>query len=318
MHRSCLQLEQSGSQRDKEKSFISKASWYSIEINIHCLTSIILLVTQGHLPAYALNIHLFSSQSCESTFRNARALTGTFSSITNFTVQQFMKKTEKLSLLNNIKASEEANDSCYSLSFPIHHKNKHDDASAPLPSQSTDLMSVMDVEKVIFKAYEFAKKIVSRLPMSRILEQYNLNHINRLSSFVSKHLSKTSKTIDRSTLDETVCNDVDSHSDSSDDDLPTSDDILVDDADAEQEFDSDSTENAGDNVPKMTSNKNKFDGMRIYDDVEPSSVHQYFHININHKKKYIHKQTAAHMLTSNKHHLSFDRLARVQQMNRQN
>ena len=178
-----------------------------------------------------------------------------------------MKKSEKLSLLNNIKSSEEKNDSCYSLNFPVHHKNKRNNATLPLPSQ---------------------------------------------------HLSETSRTTDRSSLDETVCSDEDFNSYVSDDDDDLANgDIAVDDVDIDQEFDSSSMEDAGDNGQEMSTNKNHFDGMRIHDHVDPSNIHQYFQININQKKKYIHKQTAAHVLTSNKHYLSSDRLARVQQMNKQ-
>ena len=227
-----------------------------------------------------------------------------------------MKKTEKLSLLNNIKSSEETNDSCYSLSFPVHHKNKRNDVNLPLPSQITNLLSVADVEKVICNAYEYAEKIVSRLSLSKILQRHNIKDINQLCRFVSQHLSKTSRTTDSSTLDETVCSDDDSSSYVSDDENLANEDITVDDVDIDQEFESDTMEDAGENVQEISTSKNHFDGMRIHDHVEPSSIHQHFQITINQKKKYIHKQTAAHVLTSNKHYLSSDRLARVQQMSK--
>lgn len=152
-HRSCLHLDQRNSQQDKQKFFISKATWYSIEINIHTLTSIVLLILRCTLPEYAFNIHLFSSQTCEATFRNARALTGTFSSITNFSVHQLMSKTQKLSLLNKIRSREESNDSCYSLKFPMHHKNNRSAENISSHHHHMTLKSINDIEKIIFKAY---------------------------------------------------------------------------------------------------------------------------------------------------------------------
>ena len=107
--RSSVQTQQDLSQKEKDNRFITKAAFYSAEINIHCLTSMIILVSQGRLPPYALNTYLFSSQPCEATFRTARSLSGTFSSITNFSVCQFMKKIDKISMLNHIKPTEEAN-----------------------------------------------------------------------------------------------------------------------------------------------------------------------------------------------------------------
>ena len=50
-------------------------------------------------------------------------------------------------------------------------------------------------------------------------------------------------------------------------------------------------------------------GMR--DHVDSSNIYQYFEISINHKKKFIHKQTADCILTKKNNHLSSDRLPRV-------
>ena len=58
--------------------------------------------------------------------------------------------------------------------------------------------------------------------------------------------------------------------------------------------------------------------MRIRDHVDSSNMCQYFEITINNKKKFIHKQTAARILTKNNNYLSSDRLSRIQQINRQN
>jgi hypothetical protein len=105
IYRSSLQIDQDLSPKEKDNFFITNGAYYSAEINIHCLTSIIILVSKGYLPSYALNTYLFSSQPCEATFRTARALTGTLSSITNFSAYQFMNKIEKISILNHIKST---------------------------------------------------------------------------------------------------------------------------------------------------------------------------------------------------------------------
>jgi hypothetical protein len=61
-------------------------------------------------------------------FQNARCLSGTFSTRINFTVADYLCRSQKLSTLNTIKydqlSQQEDNDS---LSFPIHYKNKRDD-----------------------------------------------------------------------------------------------------------------------------------------------------------------------------------------------
>ncbi len=67
----------------------------------------ILLVKQKYLPKQALNsVHLFNSQVCESLFRDARVLTGTFSSKVNFTVKNFLRRSQKLAILNQLKYNQ--------------------------------------------------------------------------------------------------------------------------------------------------------------------------------------------------------------------
>ncbi|CAF1260361.1 unnamed protein product [Didymodactylos carnosus] len=92
--------------RDKTKFFITKPMFFSIELNAHNLTYLTMQVMNKQLPPESLNIYLFSSQSREATFRNCRALPGTFSSSTNFNVQEFIKRSEKLAVLSEIKTYE--------------------------------------------------------------------------------------------------------------------------------------------------------------------------------------------------------------------
>jgi len=62
----------------REKYFVTRTAFFSTELNAHFLTYLIILVQQQQLPVEALNIHLFSSQTCESLFRNTRSLSGIF------------------------------------------------------------------------------------------------------------------------------------------------------------------------------------------------------------------------------------------------
>ena len=166
-----------------------------------------MLVLKGKLPEYALNIHLFSSQPCESTFRSTRALTGTSSSITNFTIHQFMNKTEKLSLLNSIKSSEETNDSFYTLNFPVHHKNKHANTNVKIQHQDKNLRSVIDIENIIISAYIHTEKVINRVNMEKMLKRHNIDNMNKLNSFISRLFTKTVKIIDHSALNKAVGSD---------------------------------------------------------------------------------------------------------------
>ena len=71
--------------------FITTPAHFSIEINAHSLLGICLLVTQQKLLESALSISNYHSQSCEPTFRLTRSMSGSFSCIVNFTIEQFLK-----------------------------------------------------------------------------------------------------------------------------------------------------------------------------------------------------------------------------------
>ncbi|CAF4113537.1 unnamed protein product, partial [Rotaria magnacalcarata] len=72
--------------------FITTPAHFSVELNAHSLLGICLLVAQKQLPESALSISNYHSQSCESTFRLTRSMSGAFSSIVNFTIEQFLKR----------------------------------------------------------------------------------------------------------------------------------------------------------------------------------------------------------------------------------
>ncbi|CAM2715848.1 unnamed protein product, partial [Rotaria socialis] len=98
-----IYLEAHKKKNTKQQYFITLPAMFSIEINSHTLVYLALLVIQHKLPTACLNVPIFNSQTCESTFRSCRAMSGPFSSIVNFTVHQFLQRVKKLSFLNSIK-----------------------------------------------------------------------------------------------------------------------------------------------------------------------------------------------------------------------
>ena len=55
-------------------------------------------------------------------FHTARSMSGTFSSIVNFSVQEFLNRAQKLSLLHTIKTESEFDPTNNALIFPKHYK----------------------------------------------------------------------------------------------------------------------------------------------------------------------------------------------------
>jgi hypothetical protein len=308
--RSSLQSKRNFTQKEKDNCFITRAAWLSSELNVHCLTAIIILVSEGRLPSYAINIHLFSSQPCEATFRSARSLTGTLSSITNFSAFEFLQKIGKISILNQIKSTEEANDAVHSLKFPVHHKNRHRETTMSANTPITSTITTVEIEKIIMKAYREAESIMNSLQLTKTLKENNLNDFNKLNKFIFEQLTG------KSTVDYSYFNEEDLQ-DSSDVDSSSNSETAVELSETNFEANDYGSDEEETNDYHMTSSKDTFHGMRVYDQIDPSKKCNYFQITINHKPKFIHKQTAARLLTINKNHLSSDRCTRVQQTSKQ-
>ena len=83
------------------------------------------------------------------------------------------------------------------------------------------------------------------------------------------------------------------------------------------DFNEESSDEDNPHEHHLTITKEDFRGMKIYDEINPSKKNNYFQIFINNKRYYLHKQTAANLLTVNKNRLSSDRCLRVQQAGRQ-
>ncbi|CAF1476242.1 unnamed protein product [Rotaria sp. Silwood1] len=307
---SSIQIKQNCSQKEKDNCFVARAAWLSSELNVHCLTAIIILVSEGRLPSYAVNTHLFSSQPCEATFRSARALTGTLSTVTNFSVFTFLQKIGKISILNKTKSTDEANCAAHSLKFPVHHKSRHRETTMSANTPITSTITSDDIEKIIIKAYHQAESIMDSLQLTKTLKENNLNDFRKLNDFVFQQLTGKLK------VDYSYFNEEDLQ-DSLDNDNNSNGEIAVELSETNVEANEYCSDEDEENNYRITSSKEIFQGLRVYDEIDPSKKSHYFPITINYKPKFIHKQTAARLLTIEKNRLSSDRQTRVQQISKQ-
>lgn len=241
-------------------------------------------------------------------FRNARALSGVYSSIVNFTVADFLHRSQKISILNRMKCDQLYNEENVEyLSFPVHHKNKKD--TQRKTTEDTESIDQLDVEKIISDAYYQALKLTDRLGISRLLEQNNVLNLNELSEFVFKRMNSSSKTVDNSQMTDRKMEE--------ELDLDDSDDSETDDClNGEGEDVECLADEEGSQEDSIRSQKTNFDRIRIYNDVATAKRDCYFKVHLNGSVKYIHKQSACWLLTDNRSQLSNDRLCRVIQASR--
>jgi hypothetical protein len=275
----------------------------SIELNAHNLTYLVLLVQQKQVPTQALlNLSLFSSQPCESIFRDARSLSGPFSTMVNFTVNGFIRRSRKLAILNRLKFDRTETD----LVFPIHHKHRNDDSSVSM--DQIEEIDELDVKQVVFSAYNEALEMISGTGILHGLEKFGISDLEELSQFIFDDLRKSSTV--RHHFPETG-NDTDNDFESDEDGgaIREAPDQIIDGISS---FDDEET-GSGIDEESWTSAKSDFAGIRIADNINPMLKQSYFKIKINEKNKYLHKQSACWLLSNKTTKLSSDRLSRVMQ-----
>lgn len=176
-------------QQNDRNYFITSNALLSIELNAHSLIYIYVLIKQKLIPESAANFtHLFSSQPCENIFRDARSLSGIYSTRINFTIKQFLQRINKLNALTELKQFESINNQ-EKIIFPVHHKVKHLYTETDSNIINDEDFHTDDVETIIFQAYEVAQEMVTSVGMNRMLIKHNLFNIKE-SSKMAKDLLK--------------------------------------------------------------------------------------------------------------------------------
>ncbi|CAF1435863.1 unnamed protein product [Rotaria sordida] len=199
---------------NEQSYFITSNALISLELNAHSLIYLYLLIEHDILPqSVADNVHLFSSQHCENIFRDARSLSGIYSTRINFTIKQFLKRIDKLNALTELKQFELTNE-YDKIIFPVHHKVKRliDDTGSKI-NEKNIYFHVDYVEEIIFKAYEVAQQMAENVGMNVDLTRNNLFDIQQ-SSQIAKQLLKLNSLTEEETL---VIDDKDSDEEDDDD-----------------------------------------------------------------------------------------------------
>ena len=292
---------------------ITNPCFFSIEINAHSLTFLYLLAIDGQIPFDSLGIDLLSSQSCESLFRSARAMSGVQSSIVNFTVSQFLRRSDKISVLQSIKTEHQHSSSGTSLRFPKHHKHgKSPDVSSSESDPSYASLRQTDIEKIVNKAFADASDMIQPLVGGNHREDKEIWTMEGLSQSTIEYFDVSKR---RSRPPRMRFDDEAEESDPEEDDEDESDE-----SSHGEEFD-DEIDNGEDDdeeeFPQVTldSSDVSYEGMRIKESIDPSESKQYFKVRRANGAGYafLHKQTACWILSGDKPVLSSDRLTRVMQ-----
>lgn len=292
----------------KRNLFITMQSLFSLEINAHSLTYLLLLVVEKQVTEEALQVALFNSQMCENYFRAARSMSGAFSSVVNFSVNEFIHRAAKLSVIQDIKCASELN--LNNLTFPKHHKSWRQTNQLSVTSTTTTPITEKIIEDTVFSAYIEATQILTGCNMS-ILDPYgkmiSFDEVNRLAfqKLASSKLKMLRTESSGSPNDDQEEDDYDDAEDETDG-RNRYDFSLSDDDDSLGDVD-------GLNISNISNvSSSSISGIRIFDSIQPGQHQSFFRVKINDQKKYLHKQSATWYLSKDNKRLSSDRLKRVQ------
>lgn len=111
-----------------EKNFLTTYTYACIELNGHSLVQTILYLRKINRPEMFLP-HLLGSQQCESSFRQLRSLSSTYSTVVNCSTKEALSRLSKIQIQNDIMQI------CSNFKYPRHEaKNKLLAETFPLPS----------------------------------------------------------------------------------------------------------------------------------------------------------------------------------------
>jgi hypothetical protein len=262
-------------------------------------------VAEQTITEEALNISLFNSQVCESTFRTARSMSGPFSSVVNFSVNEFLQRIEKLAVLQRIKCSSEYNKN--NIIFPKHHKQSQQTFSTPLTTPLTTTITEKLLEEIVFSAYIQASQILSGCrfsildPNGKMISFEEVNRLAYKKLSRSKYIKSKKKPVQSKNE-----NEEDEDDEHHQPDKQSSRNDIMD------EYDESASVNELDPDILPNVSTSTFHGMRIFDSIDDCQSESFFLVEVNGQKKFMHKQTGNWYFSKTKPILSSDRLKRVQ------
>ncbi|CAF3443778.1 unnamed protein product [Rotaria socialis] len=194
------------------------------------------------------------------------------------------------------------------LSFPIHHKRKHE-SSLPSSHQLDDI-DTLDIQKLISNAYDQALRLVKHSKILDKLNEHKINCLNDLSNYIFNVLNKNSRMINYSFRTENNTSEefgLDEENDDNDVVVNYAPNQLIDEIPFDPQYD----DVSGDDGSILNSTKSDFNGIKIVDNINPALRQSYFKVKINNNIKYLHKQSACWLQSNQITKLSSDRLSRV-------
>lgn len=160
-------------------NFLTSNCFTCIELNAFSLLLCLMYLKEQNLPAWFLP-YLYSSQPCESIFRQLRSFTSTFSTVACCSVNEILYRISKIQMQNEIVHSNAMN-----FVYPRATHKKNNEFVHELPTKS-EIFNIIALCKA--KAINTAKRFGFKIPNDSTLISCKIS-----AKFLSKRTIKTKK-----------------------------------------------------------------------------------------------------------------------------
>ncbi|CAF1517440.1 unnamed protein product [Rotaria sordida] len=127
-------------------------------------------------------------------------MSGTFSSVVNFTVQEFLNRAQKLSLLNKIKTESEFLSMDGTLVFPKHYKQGKKIKKTYNIISNHNTLNVDIITNTILQAFNDAANLIHGFKIKNFLDEKKITNMKQLNSYIHNILTQRINIMDYSDL----------------------------------------------------------------------------------------------------------------------
>lgn len=166
-----------------DNNFMSSNCFYCIELNSHSIILIVRFLRENHLPHLFLP-HLFSSQPCESFYRQVRSLTIINLTRVNFSTKELLDRLCRIQLLNEI-----SNDKCTGFVYPKTLISKNVSVPKKFDDFPSDIEIINTIQECKTEAIEKAMKIGQCVTVQLFHIKFHKTRENE-SSFAEENYDK--------------------------------------------------------------------------------------------------------------------------------
>ena len=141
-----------------------------IELNAHALITYLMVVrSQISSDQMAFLPWLLGSQVCEKTFRTARSMSSTFSSVLNFSILGLLRRLHRLQIQSVLQAQSEES----KIKFPRIDRHCSKEGTNNYQNKSLTSINDNDIAEAVKKALNQAKSTMSTLGMAETLQKFD-------------------------------------------------------------------------------------------------------------------------------------------------